>query len=289
MRLRAVIAGCCLTLGLVPGCAGIRLRREKLAETPAAAELRAELSQAATAAMDRQDYAQARVDLERLLAQSPRSAELNFRLGKVLQAQGELTGAQAAFRRALELEPHYVGALVGLGQIQARLNRPELALQRFEQAIEADPHRAEAHFARGQTLETLNRLDDALAAYFRSLELDPAASPAIVRVAALQRDRGQPDQALVRLDQATELAPEDPEVRFQRGMTLLALNRPGSAIEDLSFASDRTPDRADVLLGLARAFEADRKPELARQTADRALRAQPDSPVARELSERLRR
>jgi tetratricopeptide (TPR) repeat protein len=289
MRRTALIAGCCVSLGLSSGCAGIRLRREGAAEAPAMASYRQEMSLAATSAMDRGDFAQAQADLEQLLLQTPRSAELHFRLGKVLQFQNDLPRAEAAFRRALVLEPHYIGALVGLGQIDARLNRPEEALFRFEKAIEVDPHRAEAHFARGQTLETLNRRGDALAAYFRAIELDPALSTAIVRIASLQLDRGQPEQALVRLDQATELSPTDPEVRYHRGLTLLALNRPKPAVADLSFAVDNLPDRADVLLGLARAFEADRKPEQARLAAERALKLQPESPVAREISERLRR
>ncbi|WP_435009011.1 tetratricopeptide repeat protein [Tundrisphaera lichenicola] len=289
MRRSAVIAGCCVALGLLPGCAAVRQRRELAAEAPEMALRRQQLSQAATSAMDRGDYPQARADLEKLLVQTPSSAELHYRLGKVLQFQNDLGGAENEFRRALILEPHYVGALVGLGQIDARMDRPAEALCRFEKAIEVEPHRAEAHFARGKTLETLGRRDDALAAYFRSLELDPASPPAIVRVAAIQLDRGQPEQALVRLDQATELSPEDADVRFQRGLTLLALNRPGSAISDLKFAAENLTGRADVLLVLARAFEADRKPEQARLAAERALHLQPESPVAREISERLRR
>jgi tetratricopeptide (TPR) repeat protein len=293
MGRRAVISGCCVALALMPGCAGVRLHRDrdKTVEPSAQSVSREDLSQAATVAMDKGDYTQARADLERLVGQSPRSAELHFRLGKVMQFQGELVGAEAEYRKALGLDPYYVGALVGLGQIDARLGRPSDALTRFEKAIEVDPHHAEAHFARGQTLEVLGRRDDALAAYFLSIQIDPssASAPAMVRVAALQLDRGQADQALVRLEQANELSPDNPEIRYRRGLTLLALKKPKPAIADFSFASEKAPDRVDVLLGLAQALEADRQPLLARQALDRALRLQPDSPVAREISERLRR
>ena len=51
MRRTALIAGCCVSLGLGSGCAGIRLRREDAAETPAIASRRQEMSQAATTAM----------------------------------------------------------------------------------------------------------------------------------------------------------------------------------------------------------------------------------------------
>jgi tetratricopeptide (TPR) repeat protein len=224
-----------------------------------------------------------------LLRQSPGSAELHFRLGKVLQYQDKPELAEAEYTKALKLDPSYVGALVGLGQVDARLGRHEEALARFEKAIDVDPRQPEAHLGRGGTLEVLNRPVDALAAYFRALELDPSLAPAMVRVAVLQLDRGQADQALVRLDQADLLTPDDPEIRYHKGLTLLALKQTKRAIDDLSFAANHAPNRADILVGLARAFEADRQPDRARIALDQALRLQPELPIARELSERLRR
>jgi tetratricopeptide (TPR) repeat protein len=289
MGLRAVIAGCYLGFGLLPGCATVQHRREKQAEASPQSTSREDLSQAATLAMDKGDYHQARIDLERLLAQAPRSPELHFRLGKVLQCLEHLDEAAAEYKTALRFDPLYVGALVGMGQIDARLARPAQALKQFEKAIDVAPHQAEAHFARGQTLEVLGRPDDALAAYFRSLEFGSPSALTILRIATLQLKKGQPEQALVRLEQANELTPDDPEIRFRRGQTFLALNQPKPAIIDLAFAAEHLPERPDVLLNLAQALDADRQPLLARQALDKALRLQPDLPVARELSDRLRR
>jgi tetratricopeptide (TPR) repeat protein len=289
MAVRAVIVGCCLAFGLLPGCAAVQTRRERAVEASPQSPTREDLSQAATLAMDKGDYIQARIDLERLVAQSPRSAELHFRLGKVLQFLEHWDEGELEFQKALRIDPMYVGALVGLGQIDARLGRPDQALQRFEKAIEVDPHQAEAHFARGKTLEALGRSDDALVAYFRSLQLDKDSTKTIVRVATLQLARNQPEQALVRLERANEIVPDDPEIRFRRGQAFLALNQAKPAIADLAFASERLPERPDILLSLAKALEADSQPLLARQAVDKALRLQPDSPLARELSERLLR
>ncbi len=289
MRRRAVIAGCCLALGVSPGCAGARARRERPEDGPASATARLELSQAATAAMDRGDLSRARADLERLVAQSPRSAELHYRLGKVRQLQGELSAARGCFCAALELDKQYVGALIGLGQVDARLDRPEEALVHFDKAIDVEPNQGEAHLARGQVLETLGRTDEALWAYLRSLELDRLSVAAMTRVASIQLGRGLADQALVRLNDANELAPEDAEVRHRRGLAHLALKHPKPAIADLEFASARLPERPDVMLDLARAFEANHQPEAARLLAQKALALQPDSALARDLAGRLRR
>lgn len=290
MRQRAVIAAGCLALGCLPGCAGWRAaRRERAAEAPAVEARRQEMSQDATAAMDLGDYDRARPVLESLAAEAPKSPEHHFRLGRVKQLQGDFTSAELSFLRALAIDPRYVGALVGLGQVSARLGRHGDALERYDTAIEVDPNQPEAHFARGQALEAVGRPDDALAAYFRSLELEPGSAPTILRIATLQLGRGQPEQALVRLDQAADLAPDNGEVLHQRGLTHLALKQAGPAISDLSTASTRLPDRPDILLHLAQALEADRKTAEALQAVERSLRLDPASAVARDLSDRLRR
>ena len=293
MPQRAVIAGwwcgcVVVALGFGPGCAGARHRRDQ-EESPAATVMRQELSQAATAAMDRGDFPQARTDLEQLVGQTPRSAEIHYRLGKVLQLQGDLAAAGESFHKALAIEPEYVSALVGLGQVDAQARNSGEALTRFDTAIELEPNQAEAHFARGEALEALGRPDDALAAYFRSLEINPGSAPALFRVATLQLRRSQPDQALVRLERANELAPDDAEIRFRRGQAHLALNHHRLAVEDLTFAAEKLGERSDVLLGLAQALESDRQPAQAKLAAERVLRLDPASTIARDLTTRLQR
>ena len=225
MRRRAVIVGYCALL-MSSGCAWLRPREERLLSSSSQTALGRHLSQSAQAAIDRQDYVRARDDLERLVAGSPRSAEAHHRLGRVMQLQGEWAEAGASYRRALELDPEYVAALIGQGEVEAQLGRHDTALQRLDDAIEIDPHQAEAHLAEGRVLEAQGKIDEALAAYFRSLELEPNSPAVSLRVATLQLARKQTDQALARLDQVLEMAPDDPEAHHQRGLAHLALKHP---------------------------------------------------------------
>ncbi len=82
-----------------------------------------------------------------------------------------------------------------------------------------------------------------------------------------------------RLEKADQLTLDDPEIRYHKGLTLIALKQPRRTIEDLTFD----------FIGLANAYQADRQPERARQALEQAARLQPGSPIAREASERLRR
>lgn len=289
MRRWGLIAGCGFVLLAFAGCATVRSRGDRQAPSAEQSALVQQLSQTAQAAIDRRDYPQARADLERLVAESPRSAEAHHRLGRVLQLQGQLDLAKRAYRKALELDPEYVGALIGLGEIEDQLGQAEPALKRLEAAIELDPQKAEAHFARGRILEASGRADEALAAYFRTLELDPSMAPVILRIATLQLGRHEPEQALTRLDQVLELTPDDPEARFRRGQAHLVLNHPTLAVADLQIASQSLPNRPDVFYNLALALNADHKASDALDAAQHALTLAPNYADARTLTERLRR
>lgn len=291
MRRRSLIAGvvAALLLPALSGCALLRFHGERHEPAPEHSAHCQQLSQSAQAAIDRRDYATAQGELQALVLQTPRSAEAHQRLGRVLQLEGRLSEAEVAYRRALVLDPDYVAALTGLGEIEAETGRAVSALERFDAAIEIDPRDAEAHYAQGKVLESLGRTDEALAAYFRALAVDPNAAAVLLRVAMIQLAHRQPEQALVRLDHVLELVPDDPEAHHQRGRAHLALKHTALALADLQIAGQRLPGRADVLYHLALAYQADHKPKPALEAAERALRIAPDYADARTLSQQLRR
>lgn len=291
-RAAFAVAGClAVATGLAAGCVASRSGASSAGPSPEQLALRRDLSREAQAAIDRRDWPAALDALGRLAAAEPRSAEVHHRLGSVWQAQGRPDYAEHAYRKALELDPDYAAALVGLGQVEAQLGRLVGSLEHLDLAIELDPARGEAHLARGQTLEALGRSDEALAAYFRALEFEPTSTAAMLRVATVQLAYGRSEQALARLDQILELTPDDPEARWRRGRAYLALGRPDRAVEDLRKASLRWPDRPDVYYDLALALSATQPPQAdaAIQAAEHARQLAPGWAQARELSERLKR
>ena len=109
MRRWPVIAGYGGALLALAGCALVRPRDEdSLAPSSRSAHYQ-QLSQVAQAAIDRRDYEAARADLEQLVSESPRSAEVHHRLGRVFQLQGRLAEAEAAYRRAWSSTPSTSG------------------------------------------------------------------------------------------------------------------------------------------------------------------------------------
>jgi tetratricopeptide (TPR) repeat protein len=271
------------------GCSWIGLRNGFDRGAPNAEQTarNQEFSEHAQAAIDRGDYEQARLELLRLATEAPSSAEAQQRLGSVMQLENRLPEAEACFRAALQRDPDYVEALIGLGQVEAQQGEVALALKHIEAGIEIDPHRPRAHFSLAQLLESQGKTDEALAEYFRALELEPNNAEVSLSIAAIQLARNQPDQALSRLDQVVELAPENGEARDLRGRAHFTLRHFTQAIDDFRAAVTRFPQRADIYYRLALALEAGHKPADALHAAEQALHLAPDFADVRVLSQRL--
>ena len=116
-------------------------------------------------------------------------------LGVTLRAQGHLVDAEAAYRRALELDPSLAQALGNLGNVLLDQYRPDEAATALTEAIQRAPDQtwllrsmALSHMARGapDRAETLLR---------RALEIDPADAAVHETLGALLGQTGRPIEA----------------------------------------------------------------------------------------------
>ncbi len=135
----------------------------------------------------------------------------------------------------------------------------------------------------------MGRTDEALAAYFRTLEFNPLHPEVSRRIGAIQLARNQPDQALVRLDQAVDLSPEDGEVHLLRGRAHLMLRHAPQAIVDFRVAASHLPSRADVHYQLALALDAAHLPAEALKAAEPPFASPRITPTPATSRKRLRR
>ena len=82
-------------------------------------------------------------------------------LGLIALRRGQLADAVALFDSAIEANPRYTEALLGLGKAKLALNEPAEALAPLRKAIEVDPKFAEAHYQLGNALARLGRSAEA--------------------------------------------------------------------------------------------------------------------------------
>jgi len=103
-------------------------------------------------------------------------AEEYFRAGSFLDDGDEtkLQGAAAAYRKALELDPYLVAALINLANIHYRRDELADAQALYERAIGLESDFFEAHFNLGNIYHDLGRFTEAQSCYREALRLNPS-------------------------------------------------------------------------------------------------------------------
>jgi tetratricopeptide (TPR) repeat protein len=82
----------------------------------------------------------------------PNDPVANCILGQILFNNSQLEDARSHFELALQANPGYGDALLGLGKAEIALNRPDAAIPPLRKAIQLDASSAEAHFVLGTAL-----------------------------------------------------------------------------------------------------------------------------------------
>ena len=137
-------------------------------------------------------------------------AEEYFRAASALDEGDESTQeeAAAAYRKALELDPYLVAALINLANIH--YSRDELAEAQalYERAIGLESDFFEAHFNLGNIYHDLGRFPEAQACYREALRLNPFYADAHFYLAVTFEKMGQSQEARPHWQSYQQLAPQ---------------------------------------------------------------------------------
>jgi len=119
-------------------------------------------------------YKQARAAAERALALAPDLVEGHVAMGHV-RASGDLDwkGADASFRRAIELAPGSAAGLFSASWLAKCFGRTEEAIALARRVVELDPLSARSHYTLAQILTESGALDEAEAALTTAQRLLP--------------------------------------------------------------------------------------------------------------------
>ena len=136
-------------------------------------------------------------DCYRKAAQGAPENQLMFELwGEGLQEKGDMPGAMAAWRRALQLQPGYLDASINLGVALAQAGRTDEAISLLTAAIQSHPreeHTADAYVNLGTVYMHRGEWDAAEAAYQQALNLNPDLNFARQSIDAIEvRRHAQP-------------------------------------------------------------------------------------------------
>ena len=127
--------------------------------------------------------------LEPLLPRWPDDFHLHLTLASFFERTGTWNRAEAALRRAHEIEPKAFVCVMVAKMVDHQGQRVDEAIAWLHRALELDPHYEEAHFNLGCLDERNGDIDAAIARFRRAIELDPDYQAAHARLGALLNHR----------------------------------------------------------------------------------------------------
>ena len=117
-------------------------------------------------------------------------------------------GAEAAYRRALELDPSLANALTNLGNLMFKRNRPGEAEQFYRRALAIDAEQPEAYYNLGFLLYDRGEVVEAIASFKRALASDPSFADAHFNLAMAYHDASRAAEARPHWEAYLRLDPE---------------------------------------------------------------------------------
>jgi predicted O-linked N-acetylglucosamine transferase (SPINDLY family) len=240
---------------------------------------------------------------------STQTAEILPR-ARLLQREGQLAAAAAAYQSILALDPDHWESLNAIAAIALRageleravrlydavivrqrdyaegyykranalngLGRWEAALADYDQAIALDEGFANAYCNRGAVLERLGRWDESLASYGRAVALNAGDFLAYYNRGSVLKELKRFDEALASYDQAIALKSDYVEAYINRANVLQQLQRHEAAVASYSRAIELNPSYAEAFQGRGTSLLDLRRFESAIASYEQAISLKPD-------------
>jgi tetratricopeptide (TPR) repeat protein len=146
------------------------------------------------------------------------SAEQYFTAASLLD-NGDPANFDAAlttYRRALEIDPYLVPALINLGNIHYARDEIAEAQALYARAIALEPEVFESHFNLGNIFHDLGRYQEAQACYREALRLNPPFADAHFYLAVTLEKNGQSQEARAHWRAYQQIAPNGEWVHLAR-------------------------------------------------------------------------
>jgi protein O-mannosyl-transferase len=130
-------------------------------------------------------------------------------LGNDLLEEGDVDGAMAQFRMALQLQPNLAETHANIADALSRKGQLVESIQEFENALALDPGLPEVHFNLANALRQKGEIRDAIAQYGEALKLKPGYAEAHSNLGYALFQTGDLPNAIDHWKKAVELQPDN--------------------------------------------------------------------------------
>ncbi|KIY51024.1 TPR-like protein [Fistulina hepatica ATCC 64428] len=190
---------------------------------------------------------------QELLNINPRASQGWIAAGNLFSLQRERAKALTCFRRATQVDPScaYAYTLSGLEVIDEDLDG---AITYFQNALRADQRHYNAWYGLGTCYMRQSKIRMAEFHYRKAVEIHPTNAVLLGCVGMAVERRGDRRAALELFDKAIRLQTDNALTRYRRAKILIALKRYKATVEDLEFLRNVSPEEANVVFQLAKAY-----------------------------------
>jgi len=216
--------------------------------------------------------------VEAALAVEPENAKLRTLSGLVALMDNRPDDAEAAFQKAIELDPADASGYEQLARLYAKTGRLNEAVTTYETAIKARPEDPNLHYFLGTLYSFGGAQDKAIECYEDAIKYGPDLAYPKNDLAYIYAESGKNlDRALDLAQDAKAALPDTATVADTLGWVLYKRGIPSAAISYLKEAVANSDGDITVsgisLHHLAQAYEADGDPKKARETLLRVVAA----------------
>jgi tetratricopeptide (TPR) repeat protein len=191
----------------------------------------------ATVAEEERRFDDAIALYHKALALNPRSAPAHVQLGAIALRHGDLATAEQELKTALELDPAAAGARFWRGQILEHQGRVEEAIAAYSDELAATPRDLRTAYVLAEAYAKLGRPTDQEKTLQSAIDANPTAPTPYLTLAKLYLDRGERFEEAVRLvEKAIKRKPLAPQLALANFLLADLYNRLGDSVRSEKYA-----------------------------------------------------
>ena len=201
-----------------------------------------------------QMFAEAIEHYQHALETNPEYVDAYLGLANMSTKLQQYPQAEQIYAQALELGGQQDRIYTQLGNLYALQNKHAEALTYFQKALTLNPFAMNAYNGIGLSYARSGEPEKALEAYQHALTLDPDAAMIHNSLGTLYLELGQTDKAIAAFTTSLRIEPDNAEVRNNLGIVYLQANRYEDAARAFMTALTYQPDHAKMLSNLGIAY-----------------------------------
>ena len=128
-------------------------------------------------------------------------------LGNVYRKLKQHYEAITTFQKAINIDPNYVYAYYELGNVYRELKEHDEAITAFQQAINIDPNYVYAYSGLGNVYRELKKYDEAITTFQKAINIDPNYVYAYCELGNVYRNLKQYNEAIIAFQKAINIDP----------------------------------------------------------------------------------